>query len=87
MSRIRFLAAAIAASFLVGSFGAEAQTFRDRNPSRAPLTTGSVNQLSAWRPGTSYSATPGYRGTITATTPNRWGNFGEPSTGGGGGSP
>jgi hypothetical protein len=32
-----------------------------------------------------YSREPGTQGTITATTPNQWGNFGGPGTGGGGG--
>ena len=87
MSRTHLFAVAIATSFLAANVGAQAQTSQGRNLSRAPVTTGSVDQPRAWQPGSAYSAAPGYRGTITATTPNRWGNFGEPSTGGGGGSP
>jgi hypothetical protein len=87
MSRHLLLAAAAAASLLGWSAPSDAQGQRER--SRAPQMSRSVERYPAQRSRSPafYSVEPGRPGTITATTPNQWGNLGGPSTGGGGGGP
>ena len=85
MSRYPVLAAALAVPFIGWSVPSDAQVQRAR--SRAPQISRSVEQYpdQRSRAPSPYSVAPGYTGTITATTPNEWGNLGGPGTGGGGG--
>jgi hypothetical protein len=75
----------MAASLIGWAVPSDAQSQRDR--SRASQVSRSVEQYPAQRSRSPdlYSMEPGRSGTITATTPNQWGNLGGPSTGGGGG--
>ena len=87
MNRNHLIAAVIATSLAGWSVPSEAQARRE--PSRSQVSR-SVEQIPQQRSRSPdlYAVEPGRTGTITATTPNQWGNFGAQRTGGGsGGSP
>jgi len=87
MNRNHLVAAAMAALALAWSVPSDAQAPRGRSPT--PQLNRPVDRYPAQRSRSPdlYAVEPGRNGTITATTPNQWGNLGGPSTGGGGGSP
>ncbi|MDB5510784.1 MAG: hypothetical protein JWR08_267 [Enterovirga sp.] len=80
----QLILATSAAIVLAAGFGtaAEAQRDRRRAPQVTPQTAPSAQQS---RMPDRYTTVRGEGGVITATTPNQWGNFGGPSTGGSGG--
>ena len=75
MNRKHIVAAAMAATVLAWSLPSGAQGTRQRP--RDPETTQSIErfpQQRGWRQRDIYSVERGNHGTITATTPNQWGN-------------
>jgi hypothetical protein len=76
------------ATGLLGAQAAHAQRFERRAP-RFEATSGFEDRGPAvygrGRGQDPYSTRPGFSGTITANTPNEYGNLGGPGTGGGGG--
>lgn len=82
-SRARILPLGFAALALMAASGTAATAQRS---DRRPAAPGASAQTDPRGPvAGSYSIPPGYRGTITSSTPNASGNFGGPGTGGGSG--
>ena len=83
----RRIIASATALLMLGTAAASAQTrsMRERRPAPAAWTERAPQPSWQRSRGPDLYSRQGGSGTITATTPNQWGNLGGPGTGGGGG--